>query len=101
MNFISGGFAGILYALAVLGAIVFGFIMTFFMRWMNPDYSVGVMLLKNGVVIIDYYNSHPIHDARMEADFRFHLGFNGIELTVAWDYTPIIYDDDCVDYVAK
>ena len=93
MNFISGGFAGFLYALAVLGAVVFVLIVVYFLRWMNPDYAVGVMLIKNNVVIVDYYNRSPIHDIRTKDDFRFHLGFNGVELTVAWDYVPLIDDD--------
>ena len=98
MSFISGGLAGCLYALAVLGAVVFAFLIAYFMRWMNPDYAVGVVLIKDNVTLIDYYKRAPIHDLRTKDDFRFHVGFNGIELTVAWDYVQLI-DDDGVEFL--
>lgn len=87
-------FVVILYAFALLGAVMFALILLFFLRWMNPDYSVGVKLLYNGVALVDYYNRSPIREKRTKDDFRLSVSVWEFDLYVAVDFVPVEYDED-------
>ena len=87
-------FAVILYVFALFGAVMFALILLFFLRWMNPDYSVGVKLLYNGAALVDYYNRSPIREKRTKDDFRLSASVWEFDLHIAVDFVPVEYDED-------